>query len=194
MWWNRRFVPVVVPTVIVLVAVALAAALAWKGRWRWPLRAAGAAATTALLVVFLGQSLPLRPHHEFAGSFEIDRRIGGLAGGRQGVFLWQFPDWPTSATSLFASPTWLQEGEVSALLPRKANPAYVRQFVRGFPGQPVFLVSAGAKALPGYERLGLRPVARVGAELPFWEESDIRRPSRAGVVPVAFTVWQVAGT
>jgi hypothetical protein len=194
MWWSRRFVPVVVPAVVVLIAVALAAALAWQGRWRWPLRAAGAGATAALLAVFLGQSLPLRPHHEFAGSFEIDRRIGRLAGGRQGVFLWQFPDLPTSATSLFAAPAWLQEGEVSALLPRVANPGYVRQFVRGFPGEPVFLVSAGAKPLPGYGQLGLRPVAHVGAALPFWEESDVRRPSKAGVVPVDFTVWQVTGS
>jgi hypothetical protein len=194
MWWNRRFVPVVVPMVIILIAVALAAALAWKGRWRWPLRAAGAAATAALLAVFLGQSLPLRPHHEFAGSFEITQRISHLAGDRQGVYLWQLPGWPTSPTSLFASPTWLQEGEVSALLPRAADPGYVRQFVRGFPGQPVFLVSAGAKRLQGYERLSLRPVDRVSATLPFWEESDTSRPSKAGVVPVDFTVWRVAGT
>ena len=194
MWWNRRFVPVVVPVVIVLVAVALAAALAWQGRWRWPLRLAGAAATVALLVVFLGQSLPLRQHHEFAGSFEISQRISHLAGDRQGVFLWQFPGWPTSPASLFASPTWLQEGEVSALLPRAADPGYVRSFVRGFPGQPVFLVSAGGQPLPGYERLGLRAVDRVGATMPFWEESDVSRPSNAGVVPVDFTIWQVAGT
>jgi hypothetical protein len=194
MWWNRRFVPSVVPVVIILIAVALAAALAWQGRWRWPLRLAGAAATAALLVVYLGQSLPLRPHHEFAGSFEITRRISHLAGDRQGVYLWQFPGWPTSPTSLFASPTWLQEGEVSALLPRAPDPAYVRSFVRGFPGQPVFLVSAGGQPLPGYERLGLQKVDRISATMPFWEESDISRPSKAGVVPVDFTVWRVAGT
>jgi hypothetical protein len=194
MWWNRRFVPVVVPLVIILIAVALAAALAWKGRWRWPLRLAGAAAAAALLVVFLGQSLPLRPHHEFAGSFEITRRISRLAGDRQGVYLWQFPGWPSSPASLFASPTWLQEGEISALLPRAADPGYVRTFVRGFPGQPVFLVTAGGQPPPGYERLALRAVDRVGATLPFWAESDISRPSKAGVVPVDFTVWRVAGT
>lgn len=193
MWWNRRFVPVVVPMVIILIAVALAAALAWKGRWRWPLRIGGAAATVALLAVFLGQSLPLRPHHEFAGSFEITQRISHLAGARQGVYLWQIPDWPTSPTSLFASPTWLQEGEISALLPRAANPAYVLQFVRGFPGQPVFLVSMGTQPLKGYEDLGLRAVDRVSATLPFWAESDISRPSKAGVVPVDFTVWRVTG-
>ncbi|HEX6675973.1 MAG TPA: hypothetical protein VF486_13195 [Actinomycetes bacterium] len=194
MWWNRRFVPVVVPVVIILIAVALAAALAWRGRWRLPLRLAGAAATAALLVVYLGQSMPLRPHHEFAGSFEITRRISHLAGGHQGVYLWQFPAWPTSPTSLFASPTWLQEGEVSALLPRAPDPAYVRSFVRGFPGQPVFLVSAGGQPLPGYEHLGLRAVDRISATLPFWEESDTSRPSKAGVVPVDFTVWRVAGS
>ena len=195
MWWNRRFVPVVVPAVIILIAVALAVAVAWTGRWRWPVRLAGLAATGALLAVFLGQSLPLRHHHEFAGSFEISQRVSRLAGDRQGVYLWQSPGGrPVSATSLFASPLWLQEGEISALLPRRPDPGYVRSFVRGFPGQPVFVVSAGGRALAGYERVGLRPVDRIRATLPFWAESDTSRPSRAGAVPVDFTVWRVAGT
>jgi hypothetical protein len=144
--------------------------------------------------VFLGQSLPLRGHHEFAGSFEISQRVSRLAGDRQGVYLWQSPSGPASPTSLFASPLWLQQGEVSALLPRQPDPGYVRTFVLGFPGQPVFLVSAGAKPLPGYQRLGLRAVDRITTTLPFWAESDTSRPSRAGVVPVDFTVWQVAGS
>jgi hypothetical protein len=58
----------------------------------------------------------------------------------------------------------------------------------------VFVVSAGGQALPGYERVGLRPVDHVRATMPFWEESDTSRPSKAGVVPVDFTVWRVAGT
>jgi hypothetical protein len=193
MWWNRRFVPVVVPAVIVLIALALAVAVAWRGRWRWPVRLAGVAATGALLAVFLGQSLPLRHHHEFAGSFEITQRVSRLAGDRQGVYLWQSSG-ALSAASLFASPVWLQEGEISALLPKRPDPGYVRSFVRGFPGQPVFVVSAGGQALAGYERLALHPVDRVRATLPFWAESDTSRPSRARVVPVDFTVWRVAGT
>jgi Dolichyl-phosphate-mannose-protein mannosyltransferase len=194
MWWNRRFVPVVVPTVIILIAVALVVALTWKGRWRHPVRVAGAAAATLLLAVFLGQSLPLRTHHEFAGSFEITQRISRLAGDRQGVYLWQFPSVPNSPASLFASPVWLQEGEISALLPTEPDPAYVREFVRGFPGQPVFLVAAGGGVPEGYEHSGLIRADRITATLPFWAESDTSRPSQAGAVPVDLTVWRVTGT
>jgi len=194
MWWNRRFVPVVLPTVIVLVAIALAVALAWSGRWRWPVRLAGAGATAALLAVFLGQSLPLRHHHEFAGSFETNQRLARLAGDRQGVYLWQPQRWPFSPTSLYATPVWLQEGEISALLPARPDPAYVRSFVRGFPGQPVFVVAAGGARPAGYGDIPLRQVDRVGQQLPVWEESDTHRPSSARSVPVDFSVWQVDGT
>src|SRR6266540_3500850 len=95
MWWTRRFVPVVVPGLTILLAVGLAAGLTWavaSGRWRWarwPVRVGSAALALFLLVVFLSQSLPLRQHHEFAGSFEVTRRVAQVAGGRQGVFLWQ---------------------------------------------------------------------------------------------------------
>jgi len=194
MWWNRRFVPAVVPTVIMLMAVALAVALAWSGRWRWPVRLAGAAATTLLLAVFLGQSLPLRHHQEFAGSFETTQRLARLAGDRQGVYLWQPQPWPFSPTSLFATPVWLQEGEVSALLPARPNPAYVRSFVSGFPGQPVFLVAAGGVRPAGYGDVPLRLVDRIGQQLPVWEESDTQRPSSPRSVPVDFSVWRVEGT
>jgi len=194
MWWNRRFVPVVLPTVIVLIAVALAVALAWSGRWRWPVRLAGAAATVLLLAVFLGQSLPLRQHQEFAGSFGTTQRLARLAGDRQGVYLWQPQPWPFSPTSLFATPVWLQAGEVSALLPARPNPAYVRSFVSGFPGQPVFLVAAGGARPAGYGDVPLRRVDRIGQQLPVWEESDTHRPSTARRVPVDFSVWRVEGT
>src|SRR4029450_11758390 len=67
LWWNRRFVPVVVPGLVMLVAAALAAALTWDGRvppalgerWRrlaarlrLPGRVAAAGLALALVVVF----------------------------------------------------------------------------------------------------------------------------------------------
>ncbi len=194
MWWSRRFVPVVVPTVVVLIAVALAVALAWSGRWRWPVRLAGAAATLALLAVFLGQSLPLRGHHEFAGSFETTQRLARLSGGRQGVYLWQPQPGAFAPSSLFASPIWLQQGEISALLPARPSPAYVRSFVHGFPGQPVFVVAGGGARPAGYGAVPLRLADRVGERFPIWEESDTTRPSHERMVPVDFSVWRVEGT
>jgi hypothetical protein len=192
MWWTRRFVPIIVPGLAVLLAVALGTGLTWAAaRWRWPVRVAAAAATAFLLVVFAGQSLPLRHHHDEAGSFETTRRIARAAGGRQGVFLWQQSPGLYELAYLFGGPVWLQQGQISALLPRRPDPAYVRSFVRGFAGQPVFLVSPGRKAPQGYAGLGLRPVDRVDDAMPIWRETYQTRPASAVDIPLRFTIWRV---
>jgi hypothetical protein len=195
MWWNRRFVPVVLPGVVILIAIALAAGLLWSsGRLRWPLRLAAAALTVFLLAVYLGQSLPLRHHHEFAGTFQTTEEIAATAGGRQGVFLWA-PAGYMGAPSLFGSPVWLQEGQISALIGNPADPAaYVRSFVRGFPGHPVFVVGQGTARPAHLDGLTLTPVKHLKRKLPMWQESDIGRPSHARAWGVDLTIWRVAGT
>lgn len=197
MWWTRRFVPVILPGLIVLVAVALAAGLtlaAGSGRWRRAVQAGSALALASLLAVFLSQSLPLRRHQEHGGSFETTQRIARAAGGRQGVFLWQQASGGLNEISyLFGGPVWMQQGQVSALLPRRLSPAYVQAFVRGFPGQPVFLVVPGHAAPRDYAGLGLRPVDRITYVMPVWEETYVTRPSSARRVPLRFSIWQVGG-
>src|SRR4029453_1531387 len=145
-----------------------------------------------LLAVFLRQSLPLRHHQEHGGSFGTVQRIAGAAGGRQGVFLWQQASGGLYEISyLFGGPVWLQQGQVSALLPRRPSPAYVRSFVLGFPGQPVFLVTPG-NALPrGYAGLGLRPVDRSTFVMPGGEEAHEGRPHSAQGVPLRLSIWRV---
>jgi hypothetical protein len=197
LWWTRRFVPVILPGLIVLVAVALAAGLtlaAGSGRWRRAVQAGSALALASLLAVFLSQSLPLRRHQEHGGSFETTQRIARAAGGRQGVFLWQQASGGLNEISyLFGGPVWMQQGQVSALLPRRLSPAYVQAFVRGFPGQPVFLVVPGNAAPREYAGLGLRPVDRITYVMPVWEETYVTRPSSARRVPLRFSIWQVGG-
>jgi hypothetical protein len=198
MWWGRRFVPAVVPGLAVLLAVALGAGLLFAvgpARVRLAVRAATAVATAWLFVVFLGQSLPLRAHHEFAGSFELARRVALAAGDRPGIFLWQRPSGrPGSPAALLGGPVWLQQGQLSALLPRRPDPGYVRSFARGFPGHPLFLVWDGDAPPAGYAPLGLHRVGRVDTSLPAWDESDIARPSGAHPIPIRFSIWQLAGT
>jgi hypothetical protein len=193
MWWTRRFIPVIVPGLVVLMAVALGAGLALAvgpGRLRWPVRVAAAVATAFLLVVFVGQSLPLRHHQEHGGSFETIQRIARAAGDRQGIFMWpQTGELPT-----FGGAVWLQEGQVGALLPKRPDPAYVRSFVRGFPGQPVFLVGKGDDPPEGYAEVGLRRADRFTYRMPVWRETYQTRPSSAREVPVPFSIWQVVGT
>jgi hypothetical protein len=192
LWWTRRFVPVILPGLVVLIAVALGVGVALAAgprRLRWPVRLAAAAATIFLLVVFLGQSLPLRHHQEHGGSFEAIQRIAGAAGGRQAIFLWP----QTGGLSSLGSSVWLQQGQVGALLPRRPDPAYVGSFVRGFPGQPVFLVADGHGPPRGYAGVGLRRVDRFTYRMPVWQETYETRPSSARVVPVRISIWQVVG-
>jgi len=193
MWWTRRFLPTILPGLVVLTAVALGIGLALaagRGRPRWPGRVAAAAATTFLLVVFVGQSLPLRHHQEHSGSFETIQRIARAAGDRQGIFLWP----QSGGLSTFGGAVWLQQGQVGALLPEQPDPAYVRSFVRGFPGQPVFLVARGDDPPPGYAGVGLRRADRFTYLMPVWRETYQTRPSSAQDVRIRLSVWQVVGT
>jgi hypothetical protein len=195
MWWTRRFTPVIVPGLVVLIAAALGAGVAFAAgpaRLRWPVRAASAVAAALLLVVFAGQSLPLRHHDEHGGSFEVTQRIARAAGGRQGVFLWEHTSSLYDVAYLFGGPVWLQQGQVSALLPERADPGYVRSFMRGFPGQPVFLVTRGFAAPQGYAGLGLRPADRITYVMPVWEETYTSRPAKAIAVPLRLSIWRVA--
>ena len=137
-----------------------------------------------LLAVFLSQSLPLRHHQEHGGSFEAvqrDRRRrrrppGGvpLAAG-QGAVRGQLP---------FGGPVWLHQGQVAPCSRERPDAAYVQSFVRGFPGQPVFLVS-GRQAPRDYAGLGLRLADRITYAMPVWEETYVTRPSKAVGVPSA---------
>jgi len=194
MWWTRRFVPIIVPGLIVLIAVAIGAGLTLAtrtGRPRWPVAAGAAVAAAFLLVVFAGQSLPLRHHQEHGGSFETTRRIAQTAGGRQGVFLWEQSSSLYDIAYIFGGPVWLQQGQVSALLPRRPDPDYVRSFVRGFPGQPVFLVTRGRDVPGAYAGLGLRRADRLTYVMPVWRETYTSRPASAVGVAMRFTLWEV---
>jgi hypothetical protein len=194
MWWTRRFVPIILPGLIMLIAVALAAGLALQGgprRLRWAVRAGTAVTAGFLLVVFAGQSLPLRHHQEHGGSFETVQRIASAAGDRQGVFLWEQSSSLYDVAYLFGGPVWLQQGQISALLPRRPDLAYVRSFVRGFPGQPVFLITKGHRRPQAYASLGLRAVDKVTYVIPVWRETYTTRPSDAIGVPLRFTIWKV---
>jgi hypothetical protein len=194
MWWTRRFLPVILPGLVMLIASALAAGLAMAcgpRRLRWPVRAGTAVAAGFLLVVFAGQSIPLHHHQEHGGSFQTVQRIASAADGRQGVFLWEQSTSLYDVAYLFGGPVWLQQGQISALLPRQPDPAYVQSFVRGFPGQPVLLVTRGHGRPKAYASLGLRAVDHVTYVMPVWRETYTTRPSDAVRVPLRFTIWQV---
>ena len=63
--------------------------------------------------------------------------------------------------------------------------------MRGFPGQPVFLVTRGFAAPRGYTGLGLRPADRITYVMPVWEETYTSRPAKAIGAPLRFSIWRV---
>ncbi|HST67960.1 MAG TPA: hypothetical protein VLM05_22510 [Mycobacteriales bacterium] len=198
MWVGRRFVPTVVPGMMVLIGVALAAIWMVKIRGRLRVGVPVALALVAFIgAVQLSQSLPLRSHDEWNGTYGIDRSLAALSGGQDGVWLWQQPSACCAApTQLFGAPIWLTEGQDSALLPRadKAIPGYVRQYAKVFADRPLFLVfetTAQVPLLPGLDRT---VVARFAGTLPHWEESSTSRPDKALQVPYDFTVYRVTPT
>jgi hypothetical protein len=213
MWWSRRFVPVVLPGLLTMAALALVAALAWDGRaslalprargslavpprlapWAGRLASVGAVVlAVGLVAVFAAQSLPLRHHREYGGSFAVTDQLAATAGDRQGVFL--IGRGPGAGPTAFAAPLWLERGQIAVLLPPTPSAAYVDSFARAFPGQPVLLLTPGPDRPPGYERLELRRVEHVTGALPMWDESDDRRPDRAHLERVDLSVWHLAGT
>ncbi len=197
MWWPRRFVPIVAPGLFLLMGLLIAAAwvLLSRTRWRfanWGLRCVAAGVVGWLVVVYLGQSVPLRSHDEAAGTFSLSTRLADLASPGRGVFLLQRSACCDHVDELSGGPLWLARGQVSALLPTSSakQPDYIRSFQRGFPGRPVFVVYNG-QARPALPGLRLSVADRVDLALPIWEETALHRPRKAIDVPVNFSVWRV---
>jgi hypothetical protein len=200
LWWTRRYVPTVLPGVVVLIALAIAFLVVWRLRGRLLTAVPAVLGLAALVGLFLSQSLPVREHDEWRGSFALTREIAALAGDDDGVFLWE-PGQACCAgpTQLLAIPVWLQHGQLSGLLPNDAaleQDAFARarmleRYAERFPDAPLFVV-ADAGSLPvGIDPAAVEPVLDRQVTLPVWEESDVERPDEPVELPVHVSVWRV---
>jgi hypothetical protein len=193
-------VPTVLPGLVVLVALALA----WLAVSRWRGRRVGlapaAAGLAGLVAVFLSQSLPVRSHDEWRGSFALSREVAELSGDRPGVFLWELDQGCcTGPTRLLATPVWLQHGQLSGLLPGDAALAAdpdarrrtVERYAERFPAAALFVVADAGELPAGLDAAALDPVLDRRVRLPVWEESDVERPDEPVQVPVHVSVWRV---
>ncbi len=204
LWWSRRYVPTVLPGILILIALVLAFLAVRRYRGRLLTAVPAAAALAALVTFFLSQSLPLRQHDEWRGSFEVSQRLADLSGDRQGIYLWEFDQGCcANPTRLFATPVWLQHGQVSGLLASDANLALdgnaravvIDRTVQRFAGQPVFVVADDKGGLPvGIDPAVVEPVDQIQVDLPIWKESDTERPYEVRQLPVGIAVWHVIGT
>lgn len=202
LWWTRRYVPTVLPGIAILLALALAFFLVWRYRGKLVTAVPAALALVGLLAFFLSQSLPLREHDEWKGSFALSQEIADLAQGEDGVYLWE-PEQGccASVTQLLAVPVWLQHGQLSALLWSSAamdtgltRDGQIAAYAEQFDGRPVFVVGDKGELPAGIDPSTVEPVLDVETTLPMWEESDDERPDEAREIPVHVSVWHVLGT
>ncbi|MCW2600294.1 MAG: hypothetical protein JWM02_2123 [Frankiales bacterium] len=193
MWGTRRYVPTVLPGIVVLIALALALAFVWRFRGRALLRVPSLVACGGLVAVFLSQSLPLRSHDEFRGSFELSAQISALSPKPNGIYVWDSTACCNRPASLLATAVWLEHGELSVLLaldPTRRQAA-LRQYASTYPAQPLFLVSGGDALPAGVDPASARRVMSTTRNLPMWQESDTERPSHAVSLAVHVTVWRI---
>jgi hypothetical protein len=182
----------------VLIGLALAALWMWKFRGRWRIGVPLAVALVAFIGgVQLSQSLPLRSHDEWGGSYGVNQSLAALSGDQKGIYLWA----PATAccgqaVQLFGPTIWLIEDEDSALLPtsRAAVGPYVTRYAQTFPGRPLFLVYETRAAVPPLPGLTRTPVGRFAGTMPHWLESSLFRPNKALQLPYDFTVYRVTPT
>jgi hypothetical protein len=199
LWWSRRYVPTVLPGIVILIALAVACAWVIRVRGRALLRVPAVLAVVALVAVFLSQSVPVRRHDEWKGSFAFTQQIADLSGDRNGIYLWE-PQGEQGCcagpTALFATPVWLVHDGLSALLPldHARRPEIMTAYAKHFPGRPVFVVGDDPELPEGVDPATVEPVLVRHIELPMWDESDTERPAGAHQVPVDIAVWHVRGT
>jgi hypothetical protein len=191
MWWTRRFVPYVWPSLLVLIAVALAAGLVWRGRGRLPVRATSAAATLVVVGSFLSMSLPLRGHHELQGSFAVYQEVAAAVPDDALVLWSQEPGPATGSADAFASTLVYRHDAVVSRLPAGAGDDEVEAWTDAFPDRPLYVVADGPDLPPPLAGLHAEPVARIETVLPIWELTFDERPDEPAGLPFDFTVWSV---
>lgn len=197
MWWTRRYVPTVLPGIVILVALALGVACVIRIRGHALLRIPAALTLGWLVWVFLSQSLPLRGHDEWKGSFAVTQALSDLSPGTRGIYLWEpLQGCCAGPTQLFATPLWLAHDELSALLPLDptARAQIISLYASHFRGEPVFVVGDKPVLPAGIDPATVRLVRTEHVELPMWNESNLHRPTRSHLVSVDVAVWRVRGT
>jgi hypothetical protein len=196
MWNFRRFVTTVVPGMAILIGAGVAWA-AWVVLARYlpkivPIIGIVAVAV-GLGVFYISESAPLRHHNENAGSLEVVQQIAGLAGGKQGVFIWD----PSGAccarpSLLFGGSLLTLTGQPSGLAPKDQTQLvglfdyYVKQT-----DKPVFYILGGdphAVDMPG---LSFAAAKHLQGELPHWAETFVSRPKGRTNYKYDITVYSV---
>jgi hypothetical protein len=193
MFWGRRYVPSVTP--FICGCGGIVAGLLW-GMRNLLTRAVAVLATLGLVGYFLTQSVPVRQHEEWTGSFALSREVAALSGGTGptgGVFLVGTFPCCEAADKVLGAALWLERDQLAVSLGPDQVAQTVAQYVRAFPRRKVFVVAPGPQPPAGSEGLRLTEVFRTDATTSLWREQLEPRPDGAVAVREAATVWRVDG-
>lgn len=186
MWWTRRYVPVVVPTLLVLLGIAAARLWAWTGPRR-RLVQAGAAVVVLLVGAYtFRQATDLWGHEELGGSLAV---IDGVddAVPDDAVVVWQ--GGTEQVTNFAVTPfTWLGLPGIAG--PPRPTEAGLLALQEALDGRPLYLVTDGTEPPPEAAD-ALEPVAHLTGELHEFEHSFDARPRRDRPQPYELTVWRL---
>jgi hypothetical protein len=192
MWWVRRFIPGIIPSMIVLIALFLAWAIYQR---RWSVRIAGIAFAAVLAVESVQQSWPLRAHREFGGSYDFGKDLAStVPGPDDGVLLFAWP-----AGGLFdpnrnlPGPVWFIHDRTTALLPLEPTTEDVSVYADAFPGEPIFVMTSQPTLPAGLDEALFRRSDSHRVLLPVWEESVFERPDESVTVDSTIVVWEFLG-
>jgi hypothetical protein len=192
MWWARRYVPLVLPTLLVLVAVLVAYLMVQRGWWRWPARVVGAALLAFLLVDAAGQSLDLRGHREMGGSWTLLERVDDARGDADGVYLWRYADTGLYDASRNLGGSMITvHGQASTMLHPEPTQDEVDLYVAAFPDHEIFVVTQGTE-LPGtIDPARFEVVDDFTGHLSVWEETFTERPDEAIGIDVPVRIYRL---
>jgi hypothetical protein len=186
MWWTRRYVPVVVPTLLILVGACAAWAWDRKGDRQVLLRAG-----TVVLVLVMGgytlrQTTDVWRHQEFDGSMQVIDQLDAAVPD-DAVVVWQGGS--RQNTNFAITPfTWLGLPAIAG--PPAATPEGLRALQDALGDRPLYFVADSEEAPPALVD-DLEPVAHIEEELSEFEHSFTARPRRARHDRVNVTVWRL---
>ena len=189
MWWGRRYVPMVVPTLLLLVGVAVAWLWERRGRGQTLVRVGTAAVVVVMAGWMLRQSSDLWGHEEFGGSLGVIEQLEDVAAGEDVVFVWEGGS--TMGPNFAATPfTWLGLPGLSGPVDPSANTLQALQDALG--DRTLYLVADGDQPPPRAAGV-LEEERRIVTELSEFEHGLANRPRQARPVPVDLTVWRLVG-
>lgn len=188
MWWGRRYVPMVVPTLLILTGVAVA--WLWtQGNRRNLARVGAVVVVLAMAGWMLRQSSDLWGHREFDGSLAVVEAVDEVIGDEDAIVVWDGSS--TLITEFAVTPfTWLDQPGLAG--PDRPNAAVLLALQEAMGDRPLYLVSDGA-APPPNAADALVEERRIVGELSQFEYGLAERPRQARSIPVDLTVWRLDG-